>query len=98
MAFARHSRALGVCDRCSTVVRLQDLTYQYVEGRRTSLRVCHQCLDEDNPQWRVRELRVNDPLTLPDPRPDQPEPFVPLSLRWGDLRLEWGGFNPLGWG
>lgn len=96
--YARHSRALAVCDRCSTVVRLSELRYQVVEGRLTSLRVCSRCLDEDNPQWQVRHLQISDPLTLPDPRPDQPEEAVPLALRWGDLKLEWQAFNRLGWG
>jgi hypothetical protein len=70
MAFAKGSRALGICDRCGFQFRLNSLRFQYVEGRKTELKVCHSCMDIDNEQWQLRLLDLTDNETLRDPRPD----------------------------
>jgi hypothetical protein len=98
MAYARHKWALGICDRCGRSVKLKSMVKQPVDGRLTELKVCTDCYDVDNPQWRVRLRNPVDPLTLPDPRPDEimcePNP----SLRWGGHPLWWDDFNDLVWG
>lgn len=67
--FARGRQAKAQCDRCGNVVKHSTLKNQIVAGRLTNLWVCPDCLDVDQPQWMVKNLRVNDAIALRNPRP-----------------------------
>lgn len=69
----RNPSALGICDRCSFLYNLRDLSYQFAwAGTKlinTRLRVCKKCLDRPNEQLRARILPP-DPVPVADPRPE----------------------------
>ena len=70
MAYARASKALGQCDRCGFSYKLNTLQYQIEDGKRNGLRVCYDCLDEDQPQLKIGEVNTNDPQNLYNARVD----------------------------
>lgn len=63
-------KAKGVCDRCGFVYKLRELRHETVNERKTNLKVCETCWDEDHPQLRLGRYPVHDPQALRDPRPD----------------------------
>jgi hypothetical protein len=68
--FARGSKALGICDRTGFVYKLKDLVYETKNGTRTGFRVGKDVADGDHPQNFLGRLRINDPQSLREPRPD----------------------------
>jgi hypothetical protein len=70
IAYARGTRALGLCDRCGFQQKLNELRWQIVDRRPTGLRVCESCFDQDHPQLQLGRVPVNDPQALRDARPD----------------------------
>ncbi len=62
--------ALGLCDRCGFSFKLNQLHVEIYDERPNGLLVCSVCLDVDNPQLQLGRLKVNDPQSLLDPRPD----------------------------
>ena len=66
-ASGRSSKA--ICDRCAQKYDYNDLTEQVENERGTGFYVCNQCLDEDQPQYRVGKIRIIDPQALHHPRP-----------------------------
>ena len=68
--YARGATAPGLCDRCGFKYLLNDLHWEIVDRRRTGLRVCDACFDQDHPQLQLGRVPVNDPQALRDPRPD----------------------------
>lgn len=62
--------ALGLCDRCGFSFRLNELHWEIFDERPNGLRVCSVCLDVDNPQLQLGRMKVDDPQSLLDPRPD----------------------------
>ena len=85
MAYARASKALGQCDRCGFSYKLNTLQYQIEDGKRNGLRVCYDCLDEDQPQLKIGEVDTADNQSLFNPRPDRGE----------KSSTEYYGFNPV---
>tara|TARA_Y100001935_G_scaffold250681_1_gene251249 strand:- start:527 stop:1201 length:675 start_codon:yes stop_codon:yes gene_type:complete len=67
---ARGSKAFGYCDRTGFRYPLKDLVAEVQNGVRTGLLVGKDVLDGDHPQNFVGRLRVTDPQSLRDPRPD----------------------------
>ena len=88
MAYARASKALGQCDRCGFTYKLNLLQYQIEDSKRNGLRVCPECLDEDQPQLKLGELNVVDPQNLYNPRIDTGEKDS----------TSYYSFNPIGGG
>ena len=70
MSYAKGSRAFGYCDLTGFRYPLKDLVYEVKNGRRTGFRVGKDVNDPDHPQNFVGRLKVNDPQSLFDPRPD----------------------------
>lgn len=68
--YAAGKYALGICDRCGFRYKLSSLKYETVNRKKTGLKVCSSCWDEDHPQNFVNELRPDDPRPLKDPRPE----------------------------
>jgi hypothetical protein len=68
--FASGAHAFGFCDRCGFRFGLAELLWEISDKKRNGLRVCEPCLDPDHPQLQLGRVKVNDPQTLRDPRPD----------------------------
>lgn len=66
--------ALGLCDRCGFSFKLNQLHEEYYDMRPNGLLVCSTCLDVDNPQLQLGLVKVDDPQSLIDPRPDVGRP------------------------
>lgn len=62
--------ALGICDRCGRTCSYKDLKYQIFDQRNQQIKVCPDCLDQDQPQLQVGRVPINDPQGLYQPRPD----------------------------
>lgn len=71
--FASEKRALGICDRCGLTYKLKNLIFEYENRHKTNLRVCRECKDGDHPQYRLGEIRTDDPQSLRNARPDTGE-------------------------
>jgi hypothetical protein len=68
--FSSGKHAIGVCDRCYQKYPLKELKAEIYDSRRNGLLVCSTCLDVDHPQLKLKNLRVQDPQGLKNPRPD----------------------------
>lgn len=79
MNYARGKYAWGVCDRSGFRYKLSDLVWEYQNGVRTGMRIGKDIVDPDQPQNFLGRLRVNDPQSLRDPRPD----YAPGDGLWG---------------
>lgn len=86
MNFARGKRAFGFCDRTGRRYPLADLVDEYNNGTKTGFRVGRDVVDKDHPQNHLGRLRIFDPQTLMNPRPD-------TSL---DASRALYGFGPVG--
>lgn len=69
--FARGKIAISTCDRCGQVFLLKKLKKLTIKLKETSIKVCTDCWEEDQPQWQTGMFPVFDPQALRDPRPDQ---------------------------
>jgi len=81
MAYARGSKAFGFCDRTGRRYPLSDLVYEYQNGQRTGFRVGRDVRDPDQPQNFLGKVKVNDPQSLYDPRPDTA--ILESNALWG---------------
>ena len=70
MSYAKGKYAFGYCDRTGFRYPLKDLVYEYQNGQRTGMRVGRDVLDPQHPQDELGRVRVVDPQSLLDPRPD----------------------------
>lgn len=68
--FATGRYSIAICDRCGCRAKYKELREQVVNGVKTNLRVCPDCLDADHPQLRLNRIRINDPQALRNPRPE----------------------------
>jgi hypothetical protein len=84
-AYSAGTYALQICDRCGRRVKYGELKNEVVNKRRTDFLVCDECFDVDHPQWRVGRVRVDDPQSLRDPKPE------PYEISRGMF-----GWNPAG--
>ena len=69
-AYAKGKHALGICDRTGFRYPLKDLVWEYKDGKRTGMRIGKDMVDPDHPQNFLGRVRVVDPQSLRDPRPD----------------------------
>ena len=72
--FASGKHSYGICDRTGLRYRLKDLVYEIRDGSRTGLRVGKDVADPDHPQLKLGRVRVVDPQSIKDARPDRVEP------------------------
>jgi len=70
MRYASGKKAYGFSDRSGFRYALNDLVYEYRDGKRTGMRVGRDEVDIDHPQLRLGRTKVDDPQSLFDPRPD----------------------------
>ena len=68
--FASGKHALGICDICGFQFPLMDLRPLVIRGKTTNIMACKADWNEDHPQNKLGEVRVDDPQALRNPRPD----------------------------
>lgn len=99
MAFAKGTKALGSCDRCGLVWKLNRLRYEVIDRKTTRLRVCPDCYDGTHPlDDRDRALK-SEAIALRDPRRDQAEPQIHSLSGWNPVRGDIVAIEPAatGW-
>lgn len=70
MSYARGKYAYGYCDKTGFRYPLNELVWEYKDGQRTGFRVGRDVLDPDHPQNFLGRLKITDPQSLRNPRPD----------------------------
>ena len=70
MSYASGKHAYGICDRTGFRYPLEDLVYEFQDGHRTGFRVGRDVVDPEQPQNFLGRIRVVDPQSLLNPRPD----------------------------
>lgn len=85
-AYARGSKAFGFCDLTGFRYPLNELVWEIRNGRRSGFRVGKDVVDPDQPQNFIGRLKINDPQSLRDPRPDTSQ--LEANALWG--------WNPVG--
>jgi hypothetical protein len=73
-------KPFGICGRCGFRYKLEELRVEVVNWSETSLMVCPECWDPDQPQNHLGTLKSGDFQALKDPRPDLGQ----TASRWGD--------------
>jgi hypothetical protein len=74
MATAKGKYAYGICDKTGFRYKLNDLVFEMKNGIKTGLRVGKDVADPDHPQNFLGRLRIHDPQSVRDARPDRVEP------------------------
>ena len=70
MSYARGKYAFGYCDRTGFRYPLSDLVPEYQNGVKTGFLVGRDVVDPDQPQNFLGRLKIFDPQSLRNPRPD----------------------------
>lgn len=81
----KFKRTIAVCDRCGMEYKYNSLKFQVVARKLTTLLVCHDCLDVDQPQWFPARIVSGDPAPVPNARPEQNEDLVYSGFGWGPV-------------
>lgn len=74
--------ALGLCDICGFVWKLNELKAIIYDQRPTGSLACPDCWDKDNPQLQLGRYPIDDPQTLRDPRQDTGVPGSTGLFGW----------------
>ena len=85
MGKATGKYAFGICDRTGFRYPINDLVYEFDNGKRTGLRVGRDVADRDHPQNFIGRIKTDDPQSLRDARPDRIEP---LQIKVGAARFD----------
>jgi len=70
MSYAKAKYAYGFCDKTGFRYPLKDLVPEYNNGVKTGFLVGRDVADPDQPQNFLGRVKINDPQSLRDPRPD----------------------------
>jgi hypothetical protein len=70
MSFAKGKYAYGFCDKTGFRYPLRDLVPEYNNGVKTGFLVGRDVADPDQPQNFLGRVKINDPQSLQNPRPD----------------------------
>ena len=70
MSYARGKYAYGYCDKTGFRYPLNELVWEYKDGQKTGFRVGRDVVDPDHPQNFLGRLKITDPQSLRNPRPD----------------------------
>ena len=87
MSYAKAKYAYGFCDKTGFRYPLKDLVPEYNNGVKTGFLVGRDVVDPDQPQNFLGRVKINDPQSLRNPRPEQN-----LSEQ---RNIQWG-YNPVG--
>lgn len=81
MSYAKGKYAFGFCDKTGFRYPLKDLVDEFNNGTRTGFRVGRDVVDPDQPQNFLGRVKIFDPQSLQNPRPDtRVEPETARSL------------------
>lgn len=69
-AFASGKNAHGFCDRCGFRCKLNIMKLLTINEKLTNTKVCPDCWEPDQPQYRIGRVDPSDPQALRNPRPD----------------------------
>ena len=69
--YAKGSKAFGFCDKTGFRYPLHELVYEYKDGVKTGFRVGKDVFDPDQPQNFLGRVKIFDPQSLLNPRPDR---------------------------
>jgi hypothetical protein len=86
MSFAKGKYAYGFCDKTGFRYPLKDLVPEYNNGVKTGFLVGRDVVDPDQPQNFLGRVKINDPQSLQNPRPDTSQQASRALF----------GFNPVG--
>lgn len=70
MTYAKAKYAFGFCDRTGFRYPLRDLVPEFRNGVKTGFLVGKDVVDPDQPQNFLGRVKINDPQSLRNPRPD----------------------------
>ena len=70
MSYARGKYAFGFCDKTGFRYPLSDLVPEFNNGVKTGFLVGRDVVDPDQPQNFLGRVKINDPQSLRNPRPD----------------------------
>tara|TARA_R100001460_G_scaffold66168_1_gene106568 strand:+ start:358 stop:807 length:450 start_codon:yes stop_codon:yes gene_type:complete len=70
MSYAKAKYAFGFCDKTGFRYPLKDLVPEYNNGVKTGFLVGRDVADPDQPQNFLGRIKINDPQSLRNPRPD----------------------------
>jgi len=79
--YARGAKAFGFCDLTGFRYPLRDLVWEYKNGTKTGFRVGRDVVDPDQPQNFLGRIKINDPQSLYQPRPDTS--LAEANAMWG---------------
>ena len=85
MSFAKGKYAYGFCDKTGFRYPLRDLVPEYNNGVKTGFLVGRDVADPDQPQNFLGRVKINDPQSLQNPRPDTSQ----------DASRQLWGWNPV---
>jgi len=75
MTKARGKHAFGICDRTGFRYPINELIFEFNNGKKTGLRVGRDVADRDHPQNFVGRIKTDDNQSIKDARPDRIEPL-----------------------
>lgn len=95
-AYSSGKYAHGFCDRCGQRVdRLNSMRQLVINMLPTSIRVCTECWEPDQPQLQLGRIQVDDPQALRYARPDTTYYAPGNDGANGSRQIQWG-WNPVG--
>jgi hypothetical protein len=68
--YASQKNSIAECDRCGFRYRLKELRRLTIKTKISSIKVCKNCWEPDQPQLSLGMYPVNDPQAVREPRPD----------------------------
>jgi hypothetical protein len=91
MSYARGKYAFGYCDRTGFRYPLADLVPEFSNGVKTGFLVGRDVVDPDQPQNFLGRVKINDPQSLRNPRPDtsleESRGLFGFNPVWSDLQF-----------
>ena len=70
MGYSSGKNAFGICDRTGLRYPLHELVWEIKRGIRTGSRIGRDVVDPDHPQNFIGRVKINDPQSLRNGRPD----------------------------
>jgi hypothetical protein len=68
--FSSAKNSIAECDRCGFRYKLKELKKLTIKTKQVSIKVCHTCWEQDQPQLQLGMYPVDDPQAVREPRPD----------------------------
>lgn len=95
-SYASGKYAHGFCDRCGQRVdALNSMKVIVLNLIPTSIRVCDECWEPDQPQLQLGRIKTSDPQSLMNARPDTSYYAPGANGADGSRQIQWG-WNPVG--